>query len=165
MDIEICAVGGYKEVGKNCTAIKVGDEVILCDMGVFLDEYIKFTEDEDIVTISANELMKAGAIPNISAIREWTPLVKAIIPTHAHLDHVGALPWLAPKFEKAEILATPFTTAVIKAILQDEEIKIPNSIKTLSPNAIYKISNNITVEFINITHSTPQTVMLAIHTP
>ncbi len=164
MPIEICTLGGYNEIGKNCTAIKVDDEVILCDMGVFLEPYIKLTEDEDIINISTDQMMQVGAIPDISKIADWKKKVKAIIPTHAHLDHIAGIPFLAKKFKKAELLGTPYTIQVIQAILKDEKMSIPNSIKTLSPNSIYQLTKNIKIEFINMTHSTPQTAMLAIHT-
>jgi len=164
MAIEICTIGGYDEVGKNCTAIKVDDEVVICDMGVFLDKYIEYTQDEDIINLSPSDLMKAGAIPDISLIKDWIPKVKAIIPSHAHLDHIGAIPFLADKFEQAEILGTPYTVEVIKAILKDENMSIPNDIKALSTNSAYQLTKNIKIEFINMTHSTPQTVMIAIHT-
>ena len=161
--IEICAVGGYNEVGKNMTAVKVDDDVVILDMGLHLESYIKYTEDEDIKSISPKELLKVGAIPNDSAIDDWKDKVKAIIPTHAHLDHVGALIFLAKKY-KAPILATPFTTEVIKTISRDEKIKIKNEIKTLCSNSVYQINDNLKIEFINMTHSTPQTVMVALHT-
>ncbi|MBD3249481.1 RNase J family beta-CASP ribonuclease [Candidatus Woesearchaeota archaeon] len=164
MPIEIYTVGGYNEVGKNCTAIKVDDEVIICDMGIHLESYIKYTEDEDIINLSPSKLMEAGAIPNIRIINDIRDKVKAIIPTHAHLDHVGAIPFLAERFENAEILGTPYATQVLSTILKDENMSIPNDIKTLNPNAKYQISKNIKIEFINMTHSTPQTVMVAIHT-
>jgi ribonuclease J len=164
MAIEICTIGGYNEVGKNCTAIKVDDEVIIIDMGIHLESYIKYTQDEDVYNISANQLIKVGAIPDISGIEKWKDKVKAIIPTHAHLDHVGAIPYLGNKFD-APVLCTPFTAAVLKTILEDENIKIRNDIKKLSPNAVYTVSNKIKIEFINMTHSTPQTVMVAVHTP
>ncbi len=162
--IEICAVGGYNEVGKNMTAIKIDDEVIIIDMGLHLDSYIKCTEEEDMVTISAAQLIKIGAIPDDSVIKEWKDKVKAIVPTHAHLDHVGALIFLSNKYD-APILCTPFTTEIIMAISKDEQIKIRNEIKTLNVNSIYYLSDKVQIEFINMTHSTPQTVMVAIHTP
>ena len=164
--IEICAVGGYNEVGKNMTAVRVDDEVVIIDMGLHLDNYIKCTEEEedDIVEISAHELAKAGAIPNDSVIKDWKDKVKAIVPTHAHLDHVGALIFLSNKYN-APILCTPFTTEVIRAISKDEKIKLKNNIKTLNVNSIYWISDKVKIEFINMTHSTPQTVMVAVHTP
>jgi len=164
--IEICAVGGYNEIGKNMTAVKVDNEVVIIDMGLHLDNYIKYTEEEeeDIIEISAEELTKAGAIPNDKVIKDWKDKVKAIIPTHAHLDHVGALTFLSNKY-KAPILCTPFTAEVIKAISKDEKIKLKNDIKVLNANSIYYISDKVKVEFINMTHSTPQTVMVAVHTP
>ena len=163
MAVEICAVGGYNEIGKNMTAVKVNKEVIILDMGLHLDSYIRYTEDEDIHDITASELLKVGAIPNDKVIENWKPYVKAIIPTHAHLDHVGALTFLSNKYN-APILCTPFTNEVIKAISKDEKIRLKNKIKILNANSIYHISNNIKIEFINMTHSTPQTVMVAVHT-
>lgn len=164
--IEICAVGGYDEIGKNMTAVKVDDEAVIIDMGLHLDSYIKYTEEEeeDIIEISADELTKVGAIPNDKVIKDWKDEVKAIIPTHAHLDHVGALIFLSNKYN-APILCTPFTAEVIKAISKDEKIKLKNDVKVLNANSIYYISDKVKVEFINMTHSTPQTVMVAVHTP
>jgi ribonuclease J len=164
MPVEIYTLGGYNEVGKNCTAIKVDDEVIICDLGIHLESYINYTQDEDILDISALRLTEVGAIPDLASIKDLRNKVKAVIPTHAHLDHIGAIPFLAGKFHNAPVLGTPYTTAVIKAILKDEKMKIPNEIKTLSPNSKYTVSKNIQIEFINMTHSTPQTVMVAIHT-
>ncbi len=167
MGIEIKAVGGYYEVGKNMTAVKIDDEVIIFDMGLHLPHYIQLTEmeGEDIEKISTLQLKVAKAIPNDSIIKEWRHLVKAIIPTHAHLDHIGAIPYLASKYHNAPIIGTPFTVAVIKGILRDEKLKIPNQLKVLNPNSSCRISDKLTLEFINMTHSTPQTVMAALHTP
>ncbi len=166
MGVEIRAIGGFLEVGKNMTAVKVDDEVVIFDMGLHLPHYISLTESEgeDVKKISPLQLKAADAIPNDNIIKDWKDNVKAIIPTHAHLDHVGAIPYLAPKY-KAPIFGTPFTIAVIKQILKDEKIKIPNSLKIINPNSSFKLSDKLTVEFVNMTHSTPQTVMAALHTP
>jgi len=164
MGIEICSLGGYNEVGKNCTAIKVDDEVVICDIGLHLENYIKFTEDEDIVSVSPRKLMEIGAVPDIRAIKDWHKKVVAIVPSHAHLDHIGAVPFLAHYFD-APVICTPFTVAVIQAILRDEKIALPNKIKPLNAGSTIKISKNISVEFITVTHSTPQTVIIALHTP
>lgn len=161
--IEIRAVGGYNEIGKNMTAIKVNGDVVVIDMGLHLERYIEFTEDEDIIKMESSELIKVGAVPDISTIKDWKKDVRVIVPTHAHLDHVGALPYLANNFD-APILCTPFTSEVLKTILKDEKISMKNKIKVLNSNAIYHISNNIKMEFINMTHSVPQTVMVALHT-
>lgn len=163
--ITICAVGGYNEVGKNMTAVKVDDEVVILDMGLQLEKYIAYTEDEeeDIKNITAPQLTKVGAIPDMAKIEDWRKRVKAIITTHAHLDHIGAIPFLAKKF-KANIYCTPFTKAVLKIILKDEKIHLRNKIVSVNANSGFAVSKNISVEFINMTHSTPQTVMIALHT-
>ena len=157
--IEIYAVGGYNEVGKNCTAVRVDDEVVVIDLGIHLESYIKLTEDEDLIKISPEKLMHAGAVPNISVLDK----VKAIIISHAHLDHLGAVPYLANRLD-APIIGTPFTMEVIKAILKDDKIKLNNEIRAVNPNSYCNISKNIKAEFIHITHSTPQTALVALHT-
>jgi len=161
--IEIYAVGGYNEVGKNCTAIKVDDEVVVIDLGIHLDSYIKLTEDEDILNISPDKLMKVGAIPDISVLNKIMGNVKAVIISHAHLDHLGAVPYLADKFD-APIIGTPFTIQVIKSILNEDKISLRNKIIILNSNSSYDISDRLKLEFIHITHSTPQTVLVALHT-
>ena len=161
--IEIYAVGGYNEVGKNCTAINVDGEVIVIDLGIRLENYIKLTEDEDIIKISPGKLIDVGAVPDISILNKINSKVKAIVISHAHLDHLGAVPYIANKFD-APIIGTPFTIEVIKSILKEDKIKLDNEIKILNSNSSYRISNNIKIEFIHITHSTPQTALVAIHT-
>ena len=165
MTIEICTVGGYNEVGKNMTAIKVDDEVVIIDMGLHLDPYIKYTEEEDLAReVSAKTLTRIGAIPNLAHIKSWMKYVVAIIPTHAHLDHVGAIPYLSNKFN-SDIICTPYTAEIIKAICRDEKIKLENDLRVVNPNSSVKLSSKIKVELINVTHSTPQTAMVLVHTP
>jgi len=163
--IEICAVGGYNEVGRNMTALKIDDVVILLDMGIYLESYIKFTDDEEIAKATPFELIKAGAVPNINRISDWKKDVKLIIPSHAHLDHCGAIPFIANNFPDAQVLCTPFTAAVINEMIRDEGIRLQNKVKVLNVNSSFRLSKDILVEFINSTHSTPETVMIAIHTP
>ena len=161
--VEICTVGGYNEVGKNSTAIKVEDEVYLLDLGIHLENYIKYTQDEDIVTVDPEELTNAGAVPDISSISDWRNKVKLILPTHAHLDHIGAIPYLANNF-KADVMCTPFTSEVIKGIITEDKIKLNSKIKSMSANSSIQHSSNVKIEFVHMTHSTPHTVMVALHT-
>ena len=163
MGIEICGVGGYNQVGKNMTAINVDGDVVLLDMGLYLEEYIKYQGETNDGTLSTSRLLDVGALPDISKIKEWHKKVKAIIPSHAHLDHIGAIPFLGNMFN-APIIGTPFTIEVLKLILKKDELKINNKLKVLKSGKKIIISKNITVEFIHVTHSTPQTVMIAIHT-
>ncbi len=161
--IEITAVGGYSEVGRNCTAIKVDDEIIIVDIGLHLENYVKLTEDEDAIKISPGQLIAVGAIPDVSILDSQKDKVKAIVISHAHLDHVGAVPYLANRF-KAPIYGTPFTMEVLQTMLKDDQTKLQGDIKVVNTNAKTKITDNINLELIHITHSTPHTALVALHT-
>ncbi|GAH80489.1 unnamed protein product, partial [marine sediment metagenome] len=108
--MEICTVGGYEAVGKNMTAVKVGEDVFIFDMGVSIPALIDLQSD-NVRVYTEKQLRRAGAIPNDAVLDKlgWRGKVRAIIVGHAHLDHVGAVPWLAHRYPKAKILATPFT--------------------------------------------------------
>ncbi len=162
--MELRAVGGYNQVGKNCTAVKIGRQAFMLDCGLHMENYIQYTEDEKLITIHPEDLIKVGAVPDISTISDWKNDMQMILPTHAHLDHIGALPYLASAF-KAPIASTPFTTEVLKAILLDNRIRLRNQIKSVQPNGTIKITNEVRAEFIHVTHSTPHTAMIALHTP
>lgn len=165
MTVEICAVSGFSEFGKNMTAVRYGDEVVIIDMGIHPENYIKFTEDEeDTAAISAAQLVRVKAIPDASVIHDWAHMVKAVVPGHAHLDHCGAVAYLADRYD-APILCTPFTAEVIRGMIKDRDIQFRNRIEVVQPNGSKKVSNNIKVEFIHTTHSTPQASTIAIHTP
>ncbi|HLC64804.1 MAG TPA: RNase J family beta-CASP ribonuclease [Candidatus Nanoarchaeia archaeon] len=161
--IEICAVGGYNEVGKNMTAVKVDEHVIILDMGIHVDNYIGFTKEEDVVGVSASRLREAGVIADDTVIEKWRDNVSLIAISHAHLDHIGAVPFNAGRYD-APILVTPYAGAVVRAIAADEEIKLKNKLEVMQPNSTYKISPDLKVEMIGVTHSIPETVFLALHT-
>lgn len=160
---ELRAVGGYNEIGKNATAVKIGNDALMFDCGLHMENFIQYTEDEKLISANSNDLMKIGAVPDISQINDWRPNLRGILPSHAHLDHIGAIPYLAGQL-KAPIMGTPFTTQVIRTILGDEEIKLKNPIQTVQPNGFIKLSNDVKAEFIHTTHSTPHSTMVALHT-
>ena len=156
-------IGGFREVGKNCTAVKVDEEVIILDMGLHLQHYIDYTQDDDDVDLSLNKLIEIKAVPDISLIEDWIPLTKAICISHAHLDHVGAVPFLAHKF-KCPIHGTPYTMEVLKAIIADKDIKVHNKLMSHDINSMFKVSDNIKIEFISVTHSVVHAALIVIHT-
>ncbi len=161
--IEIIPVGGFREVGKNCTAVKVDDEVIILDMGLHLQNYITYTQDEEEVDVSYEKLREIEAVPDISVISEWMPMVKAICVSHAHLDHIGAIPFLASHF-KCPIHGSPYSIEVVKILAEDKGVKLHNKLVAHEINSKFKISGAIEIEFIGITHSVVQTIMIVIHT-
>jgi ribonuclease J len=107
--------------------------------------------------------MAIEAVPNVSVLDKVRNNVKAIVIGHAHLDHVGAVPHIASRF-KAPVICSPYTAEVLKGILKDDQIKLSNEIKTLNINSFCKVSENIKIELIHVTHSTPQAALVAIHT-
>lgn len=166
--MEICTVGGYREVGINMTAVKVGDDVFIFDMGVSIPALIDLQSD-NIRIYSEKHLRRARAIPNDFVLDKlgWRDKVRAIVIGHAHLDHVGAIPWLAYRYPKAPIIATPFTMAVLDAIANDERRKIRNKKITVNVNSSVKIrgrEETYTLDFLHVTHSTLQCTNIALNT-
>jgi len=161
--IEIKTIGGYGEFGKNMTLVRVDDEFVILDMGLHLENYINLTEDEDLIKVSRSDLVRVEAIPNTSHIDYAKDFVKAIVTTHAHLDHIGAIPFIAGDYN-CPVICTPFTAEVLKGIYTNERIKLKNPIKTMLAGSKIKISKNIEIEFINVNHSTPQVVIACINT-
>ncbi len=166
MPIEVTCIGGFSKTEGNSVAVKIGDEVIILDMGLSMEDYIKYTEDrEDIAPKTYKELLRVNAVPNYDYISEWKNKVKAIIPSHGHLDHVGAIPFAATLFPGAPVISTPYTIEILKSIIWDENIQIPNKFISINSNSSFRISANITAEFVHITHSIPHTAIVVLHTP
>ena len=166
MGIEVCTIGGFTKTAGNSVAVKIDDEVIILDMGLSMENYIRFGDDrEDASTKTYDALLEAGAVPNYGLVDDWKTKVKAIIPSHAHLDHIGAVPFAASLYPMVPIICTPFTAQVLKTIFYDERIKSPNRIISVNLNSSYKVTPNITAEFIHITHSIPHTAVVVLHTP
>ena len=166
--MEICTVGGYEEVGKNMTAVKVGEDVVLIDGGLYLPGGIELQDQLDFQKYTEKALRRAGAIPNDQVLDKlgWSKKVKLIVVSHAHLDHVGGLPYIAQRYPNAEILSTPFTISVLKTLLEDEKISLPNKLRVAESNSIHpvpKSTSNLKVEFIHTTHSTIDSTFVVIH--
>ena len=166
--MEICTVGGYEEVGKNMTAVKVGEDVILFDGGLFLPALIELQESEVREKISIDKMRKIGALPDDLILDKlgWRDKVRAIVIGHAHLDHVGGIPYLAHRYPHATIYATPFTMAVLKTILEDEKIHFSNPMKSIQPDESFFVkgkSETYKIDFVHTTHSTLQCVFPVLH--
>jgi len=151
------------------TVVQTGNDAIMFDAGIYLPAVIELQEEEEQQQVySEKKLRSRKALPDDLLLDKFglRNKVRAILLGHAHLDHIGAIPYLGYRYN-APIVGTPFTTTVLKKILQDDKIKIPNQIKSINPNSSYTIKGkrNYEVEFINATHSTIQTSMMALHTP
>ncbi|MCK5608819.1 MBL fold metallo-hydrolase [Candidatus Pacearchaeota archaeon] len=165
--MEICTIGGYEEVGKNMTAVKIDEDVILFDGGIFLPAVIELQE-EGGQRYNEEKMRGVGALPNDLVLDQmgWKDKVRAIVIGHAHLDHVGGIPYLAKRYPKAEILATPFTMEVLKSIIADEKLVMKNKMRYVKSNSVNYVQGNkgkIKIEFVHTTHSTIQCAFIALH--
>ena len=107
-----------------------------------------------------------GALPDDHYLEEKNlrNKVRAILVSHGHLDHVGAVQYIAPRYN-AGVYGTPYTMEVLKTLMEDRTI--PNKINYVPVNGYTTISGKekYKVEFINMTHSTIQCAIVAVHTP
>jgi len=164
--MKIYTIGGYDEVGKNMTVVELDDDAFIFDCGFFLPPIVALEEQERVY--SEKNLRAIGAVPNDHHLpQEVRKKVRAIIPSHAHLDHIGGIPYLGYRYN-AEVIATPFTLEVLKMLYNNESVPMRNKLVPMHPNSSYTIqgkNRKYVLDFINITHSTIQTSMLALHTP
>ena len=176
MGIEIIPIGGYSKIEGNSVAIKVDNEVVILDMGLSMENYVSYQDAETEKNDGQqrrffyDELLKADAVPNYYSIKNEFKNVKAVIPSHAHLDHVGAVPFGMKFFVDIPVIATPYTVAFIKADLRNQRYdrtftKRGINLIEVALNTSYKISDKITIEFIHVTHSVPDSAILVLHTP
>ena len=163
-EIGIIAVGGYNEMGKNMTGIRIDNDIIVLDMGLQLDR-VQIHEDVEIDKMHSMDLIKMGAIPDDTVMNEVGGKVKAIVCTHGHLDHIGAIPKLAHRY-KAPIIATPYTSELVKHEISDErKFAVANQVISLKIGGRYNVTPDIQIEFIRIQHSIVDSAFAAIHTP
>jgi ribonuclease J len=160
--MEIFAIGGFTEIGKNMTAVKVGNETAIIDMGLYMPKLLDF-EEGDPRDLSTKQIVKLGIVPDDEILEPFRKTVKLIAFGHGHLDHVGGAPYLAEHYPKAPFLGTPYTTAVLSGLIKDSKKKVENKVIAVNPNSSKKIGN-FKAEFINMTHSIPQTSIIALHT-
>jgi ribonuclease J len=164
MDIEIIAVGGYNEVGRNMTAVRCGKEIVIFDMGLRLDQ-VMIHEDAEVENMHSLDLIQMKAIPDDTMMNTVEGTVKAIVCTHGHLDHIGAVPKLAHRYN-APIISTPYTTELIRQqIAGEQKFGVNNKLFALKSGQRYTLSQNLTLEFVRMQHSIIDTVTAVLHTP
>lgn len=165
MTIKLCSVGGFDEVGKNMVAAKVDSDAVIFDMGFHMQKLMDFEEaGGERKVMDYQKGIEMGAIPDDRVIESWRSNVKAIIPSHCHLDHIGAIPFMADRY-KAPVIGTPYTMEVLRTMIESEDLNFKNKIETLHTGRKMKLTDNISIELIHITHSTPDTALVALHTP
>ena len=165
MEIEIATVGGYKEVGRQMTAVRAGNDVVIFDMGLNLSKVL-IHDNIQTEGMHSLDLIDMGAIPDDRVMSDLDGDVRAIVPTHGHLDHIGAISKLAHRYD-APVVATPFTIALVEEELEDEQKFGPdNELIEMDPGETMTIGDGgVELEFVNVSHSIIDAINPVLHTP
>ena len=147
--LQVIPLGGLGEFGMNMTAIRYGDDLIVIDSGMMFPEA---------------ELLGVDLVmPDLSFLKENQASIRALILTHGHEDHIGAVPYFLSEID-VPVYGTAFTLALVKRRLEEYELEEAPRFHTIKPKQIVEIGP-FKVEFIHVTHSIVSAVALAITTP
>ncbi|MDS0283137.1 ribonuclease J [Haloarcula onubensis] len=164
MEVEIATIGGYEAVGRQMTAVRAGDDVVIFDMGLNLSKVL-IHDNVETERMHSLDLIDMGAIPDDRVMSELEGDVKAIVPTHGHLDHIGAISKLAHRYD-APIVATPFTIELVKQQIKGEEkFGVQNDLVKMEAGETMQIGERNELEFVNVTHSIIDAINPVLHTP
>ena len=147
--VRLTILGGLNEIGKNITMVEYGDDAFLIDCGMAFP-------DEDMLGVDI-------VLPDFTHVEKNKDRIRGIVLTHGHEDHIGALPYLLKQMN-FPIYGTKLTLALVDSKLKEHglsgkvQLNVVEVGKTINFGAM-------TVEFINVNHSIPDAVALAIKTP
>ena len=165
MEIEIATIGGYEEVGRQMTAVRAGDDVVIFDMGLNLSQVL-IHDNVETERMHSLDLIDMNAIPDDRIMSDIEGDVQAIVPTHGHLDHIGAISKLAHRYD-APVIATPFTIELVKQQIEGEQkFGVDNDLVKMDAGDSMTIGDaGLELEFVNVTHSIIDAINPVLHTP
>ena len=149
--VRIIPLGGLGEVGKNMTAFEYGGRMILIDAGL---------------SFPRSELLGIDLVlPDFSYVAEHADVLDAVILTHGHEDHIGALPYLFREIgTQAEVWGTRLTLGLVKSKLDEHGLLVHTELVEIEPEAGRTRVGPFDAEFVRVTHSVPDAVAVVLHT-
>lgn len=147
--IELIPLGGLGEFGSNCLAVRYGEDMILVDVGMGFPEESAYGVDV--------------CIPDFDFLEEYRENIVAVVITHGHEDHIGALPYVLKKFN-VPVYASHFTMGLIESKLEEHKLLGDVLLHRVEPRDRVEIGE-FEVEFIRVSHSLVDCFALAINTP
>ena len=148
--LRIIPLGGLGEIGKNMMAFEYEDDIVIVDCGVQFPEEGMFGVDL--------------IIPDISYLMERIDKVRAILITHGHEDHIGALPFILPKL-KCPVYAPRLAHGLITAKLKERRAARDSVVTAIEPGVVHQIGDSFEVSWFRVCHSIPDAMGIAIGTP
>ena len=150
--VEIVPLGGMGEIGKNITAFRYEDEILVVDGGLAFP-----TEEMPGVDL---------LIPRIDYLIQNKDKIKGWILTHGHEDHIGGLPFLFPQLPKVPVYGAKLTLGLLRGKLEEFGLN-PGSfdLNVVEPDDRVRVGRYFTVDLYRMTHSIPDNSGLVIHTP
>ncbi|SHI44408.1 ribonuclease J [Desulfofundulus thermosubterraneus] len=147
--LALIPLGGLGEIGKNMMAVRFGENILVIDCGLMFPE-------EEMLGIDV-------VIPDITYLLENKDAVRGIVLTHGHEDHIGALPYVLKQLN-VPIYGTRLTLGLLQGKLKEQGVAGEANMQVVKPRDTVTIGP-FKVEFIRVSHSIPDAVALAIHTP
>src|ERR1700758_3074535 len=147
----IIPLGGLGEVGKNMTVYEADGSIVIVDAG------LAFPRDEHLGV----DLL----LPDFSYLREREGSVRAVVLTHGHEDHVGALPYLMREVRVPLVIATRLTLALVKSKLDEHGLLRSAELQELAPGDDPVEVGPFRLEFIRMAHSIPDAAAVVLETP
>lgn len=147
--LSIIPLGGIGEIGLNCTVLQYGDDIIVIDAGLMFP-------DAEMLGVDI-------VIPDFAYLMENREKVRGVFLTHAHEDHIGALPFLLREF-KVPVYGTRLTLGFVKDKLKEHDLDTETELITIKPRETVQIAC-FQVEAIRVTHSIVDGVGYGITTP
>lgn len=149
--LKVIVLGGLEEVGRNMTVFEYDKEIIIVDMG------LQFPE-EDMPGIDY-------IIPNVSYLEDKIDMIKGVIITHGHFDHIGGIPHLMDKLGNPPMFMGKLTAGIVRK-RGEEFTKCPKlNIAEINEDSKLQLGKNFRVETLRVNHSIPDCFAVIIHTP
>lgn len=147
--LKIIPLGGLGEIGLNMMVFEYGDSAFIVDAGLMFPEDYMLGIDY--------------VIPDMNYIKQIKSNISGVVLTHAHEDHIGAVPYLLKEMN-LPVYGTPFTLGVLRKKLEEHGLFLPVSLNQISPRSILELGA-FELEFIRVCHSAVDGVGIAIKTP
>ncbi len=148
--LRVMVIGGNEEVGRNCTVMEYGNDIIIIDMG------LQFP-DEDMPGVDY-------IVPNLSCLKGKERNIRGVIITHGHYDHIGGVPHLMPQLGNPPLFATDLTCAIIAKRQEDHRDKPPLRLNVVNTDQVLQLGV-FKVEFFGVAHSVPCSMGVIVNTP